>query len=58
MTLDWNVRKARKAFEKELTSHGISESQARRMSEPIKTARDDVMNLLFHAGNFGLHARV
>lgn len=55
MTLDWNVRKARKAFEKELTSQGISEKQARKLSEPIKTARDDIMNLLFHAGNLSFN---
>jgi hypothetical protein len=32
LTLGWRVRKARKAFEKQLTLHGMSKTDAKRLS--------------------------
>lgn len=47
MTLDWKVRKARRAFERELVKHGISKEDARQLSKQIKTAKDDIMSSLW-----------
>ncbi len=43
ITLGWNVRKARKAFEKELVLRGIPKKQAKRLSKTLKTAKDQVI---------------
>lgn len=43
ITLDWKVRKARKAFEKELIEQGISKEDAKQLSEQIKMAKDQLM---------------
>lgn len=55
MTLDWKVRKTRRAFERELVKHGISNEDARKLSKHIKTAKDDIMSSLWRIAS---HARV
>jgi hypothetical protein len=44
LTLGWRVRKARKAFEKELVAQGMSRADARRLSAHLKVLKDDLMN--------------
>ena len=44
LTLDWNVRKARKAFEKELILQGIAKEDAQRLSKQIKVLKDQIMS--------------
>lgn len=46
-TLDWRVRKTRKAFEKELTSQGASKQDAQRLSRQIAMAKDQIMSILW-----------
>jgi hypothetical protein len=46
-TLDWQVRKARRAFERELTSQGISKQDAQRISKQIEVAKDQIMSTLW-----------
>jgi len=48
ITLDWKVRKARKAFEKELMQQGISKEDARKISRQIKVAKDQMMSSIWH----------
>jgi len=47
LTLGWQVRKARKAFEKELIRQGISKEDAKRLSRQIKTLKDQMMGSLW-----------
>lgn len=47
ITLGWKVRKARKAFEKELVRKGIPKKQAERLSKTLKTAKDQMMTSLW-----------
>jgi hypothetical protein len=49
VTLDWRVRKARRAFEKELMRQGVSKRDAQRISLPIKKVKDDIMKLLWRS---------
>jgi len=42
LTLGWQVRKARKAFEAELTKEGMSNEDARRMSRYISDLKDQI----------------
>ena len=59
MTLDWKVRKTRRAFERELVKHGISKEDARQLSKHIKTAKDDIVNSLWKmAAHSQVSARV
>lgn len=44
LTLGWNVRRARKAFEKELRKQGMSKQDARRISAQYAALKDQVMN--------------
>jgi hypothetical protein len=46
-TLDWRVRKTRKAFEKELTSQGVSKQDAQRLSRQIEVAKDQIISALW-----------
>ena len=46
-TLDWHVRKARRAFEKELTSQGVPKHDAQRLSKQIEMAKDQIMSTLW-----------
>ena len=47
MTLDWKVRKARRAFERELMRQGVSKKDAQRISRPIKNVKDEMVRLLW-----------
>ncbi len=44
LTLGWNVRKARKAFENELIAQGMSRGDARRLSAHIENLKDEIMS--------------
>lgn len=44
LTLDWKVRKARKAFEKELIIQGMSREDAHRLSGYFKILKDELMS--------------
>jgi DNA polymerase III delta prime subunit len=46
LTLNWNVRKARKAFEKQLISQGMSKKDARRLSAQYSLLKNDIMSAL------------
>ncbi len=46
LTLGWNVHKARKAFEKELTRLGMAKTDAKRLSACYSKLKDDIMNSL------------
>jgi len=48
ITLDWRIRKARKAFEKELIRNGIAKKDAQRLSRQIKIAKDQIMDSIWH----------
>jgi hypothetical protein len=48
LTLGWHVRKARKAFEKELTRLGVPKGDARRLSRQIKVAKDQMIGMVWH----------
>jgi type VI protein secretion system component VasK len=45
-TLGWNVRKARKAFEKQLIRNGMAKKDAQRISAQYSKLKNDVMNTL------------
>ena len=47
LTLGWNVRKARKAFEKELVLSGIPREAAKRMGKKYSSVKDEVMKQLW-----------
>ncbi|MCW3986379.1 MAG: hypothetical protein NWE91_08250 [Candidatus Bathyarchaeota archaeon] len=47
ITLGWKVRKARKAFEKELICQGISKKDAKKLSKQIKIAKDQIMSSMW-----------
>jgi hypothetical protein len=44
LTLGWKVRKARKAFEKELTKQGMAKHDAKRISAQFTTLKDNIEN--------------
>jgi hypothetical protein len=44
LTLGWNVRKARKAFENELIAQGMSRVDARKLSAHIENLKDEIMS--------------
>jgi hypothetical protein len=46
LTLGWSVRKARKAFEKELVRQGMSKKDAKRLSAQYSKLKDDMMSSL------------
>jgi DNA polymerase III delta prime subunit len=43
LTLGWKVRKARKAFEKELIKQGMSKEDAKRLSAQYTILKDNLM---------------
>jgi len=49
ITLGWNVRKARRAFEKELIRQGIEKEDAKRLSKQIKILKDQIMGSIWQA---------
>ncbi|MFQ6064433.1 MAG: hypothetical protein ACE5L6_03055 [Candidatus Bathyarchaeia archaeon] len=44
ITLGWKVRKARKAFEKQLTKEGMSKENAKRLSRQFASLKDGIIN--------------
>jgi len=46
LTLGWNVRKAKKAFEKELIKQGMRAQDAKRMSAKYAALKDEALNTL------------
>jgi len=46
VTLGWNVRKAKRAFEKELIKQGMPKEDARRMSAKYAALKDEALNTL------------
>lgn len=47
ITLDWKVRQARQAFERELIKQKVSKEKAKRLSNQIKVAKDEMMSSLW-----------
>jgi hypothetical protein len=45
-TLGWNVRKTRKAFEKELTRQGMTKKNARRLSAQYSKLKNEMVSAL------------
>jgi len=50
LTLGWKVRKARKAFEKELVKSGMPREAARRLGRKYSSVKDEVMKQLLSSG--------
>ena len=46
VTLGWKVRKARKAFEKELVSEGMPREAVKRMGAKYAAVKDETLNAL------------
>ncbi|MEM2917204.1 MAG: hypothetical protein QXN63_02470 [Candidatus Bathyarchaeia archaeon] len=46
LTLGWQVRKARKAFEKELISQGMPKKNAKRLSETFVHLKNDIIDMV------------
>lgn len=44
LTLGWKVRKARKAFEKELIKSGLPKETAKKLGEKYALVKDELMN--------------
>ncbi len=44
LSLGWQVRRARKAFERELIAQGMTPQDAQRLSAHLKILKDDIMN--------------
>ena len=49
ITLGWKVRRARKAFEKQLTKEGMSEEDAKRLSRQYASLKDKIVKGLWSA---------
>lgn len=47
LTLGWKVRKARKAFEKELLTAGMSKNAANKLAKKYSSVKDEVMKQLW-----------
>jgi DNA polymerase III delta prime subunit len=47
LTLGWKVRKARKAFEKQLVSQGMSKEDAKRLSVCFSELKNSITRMLF-----------
>lgn len=47
LTLGWKVRKARKAFEKELVKSGMSSEAAKKLGKKYSSVKDEVMKQLW-----------
>jgi hypothetical protein len=46
LTLGWNVRRARRAFEKELIKEGMPKKDAKRMSAQYAALKDETLNAM------------
>ncbi|MDH5691278.1 MAG: hypothetical protein OEY81_07615 [Candidatus Bathyarchaeota archaeon] len=49
LTLDWKVRKTRRAFEKELIKQGMSKEDAKRLSAQYTILRNNLMSGLIRS---------
>jgi hypothetical protein len=49
ITLDWKVRKARKAFEKELIHQGLPKECAKKLSRQIEYAKDQIIRSIWQS---------
>jgi len=47
LTLGWKVRKARKAFEKELVKGGMPKDAAKKLGKKYSSVKDEVMKQLW-----------
>jgi hypothetical protein len=47
LTLGWKVRKARKAFEKELVKSGMPSKAAKKLGKKYSSVKDEVMKQLW-----------
>jgi hypothetical protein len=47
LTLGWKVRKAKKAFEKELVKCGMPKEAAKRLAKEYSSVKDEVMKQLW-----------
>ena len=47
LTLGWKVRKARKAFEKELVKGGMPKEDAKKLGEKYSSVKDEVMKQIW-----------
>ena len=47
LTLGWKVRKARKAFEKELVKGGMPKEAAKKLGKKYSSVKDEVMKQLW-----------
>ncbi|MDH5460017.1 MAG: hypothetical protein OEW71_03155 [Candidatus Bathyarchaeota archaeon] len=47
LTLGWKVRKARKAFEKELVKGGMPKEAAKKLAKKYSSVKDEVMKQLW-----------
>jgi len=50
LTLGWKVRKARKAFEKELVKSGMPKEAAKKLAKKYSSVKDEVMKQLWSSG--------
>jgi len=55
LTLGQKVRKARKAFERQLVSQGMSKKDARRLSECYNELKRNIDRMLFSGLTIGSH---
>lgn len=49
VTFGWKVRKARRAFERELIKQGMSRENARELSAHYKVLKDQLISTLIHS---------
>jgi len=47
LTLDWKVRKARKAFERELIKGGMPKETAKKLGKKYSSVKDEIMKQLW-----------
>ena len=47
LTLGWKVRKARKAFERELVKGGMPKEDAKKLGEKYSSVKDEVMKQIW-----------
>lgn len=47
LTLDWKVRKARRAFERELIKGGMPKENAKKLGEKYSSVKDEIMKQIW-----------
>ena len=55
LTLGWKVRKARRAFEKQLVSQGMSKEDAKRLSECFSELKNNITRMLYQGVTVNLY---